>query len=130
MVIGNLFIAAAIGAKRFTEWQVYINGYSINVILLAETGFKNLLPFGKFNIILPEWNSRVTCIPGDRFIILPDQQRIDYFTFHISKIEVVERPYYDLGYENSGPWSGERLTCGEFLLGMCFGTPLINIAGA
>ncbi len=85
MVLGDLFIAAAIGTQRFAKRQMNINTDPIGSILFVELVCKLLFPSFNADLVLPEWNSRVAGIPGQRLIVLSYQDRVDTFNFHNCK---------------------------------------------
>jgi hypothetical protein len=73
MIGGDLFIAAAISAKRFAKWQVNIDADTLGCIMFTELVCKLLLPSFTVQVIAPERNSRVARIPGHRLVIFSDE---------------------------------------------------------
>ena len=69
MIGGNLFIAAAIGAERFTERQVDLQADAVHMVLLPEFNPEIFLPTLPVQRLVPVRNGRITGVPRDRQIV-------------------------------------------------------------
>ena len=88
MIGCNSFIAAAISAKRFAKRKVNVQADTIDMVLLAELWRENRFPLLHINCFIPKRHSRITGISWNRLVVFAYQQRINYFTFHLSKIKM------------------------------------------
>jgi hypothetical protein len=70
MISRYLFITTAISTKRFAEWKMNINAYTICCIVSRKLRSKLPLPFFSINLIIPEWHRGVTGIPRYRLVVL------------------------------------------------------------
>jgi hypothetical protein len=88
MVGGYLFVATAIGTKRFAKRQVNLQADAIGVVLFMKPSSKCLFPGIDCQGFVPGGHCRITGIPGNRLIVFPDQQGVDRQTLHhLSKLE-------------------------------------------
>jgi hypothetical protein len=85
MVGGDLLITAAVGAKRFAKWKMYIETDPPYMIFIGKLFRKQAHPFAGLQVVFPIRHGGITGIPGKGLVVFSDQQGIDDF-FHPAKL--------------------------------------------
>lgn len=73
MVGGDFFVAAAVGAKRLAERQVYIEADAVDVVLLRKFLHKQVLPGAGGQALVPKRNGRIAGITGQGPVVFAHQ---------------------------------------------------------
>ena len=95
MIRGDLFIAPAIRAKRFTKRKVHINADAAFRIVYIELFLELILPPLRIGIVIPKWYRRVTGIPWHRLVVFSNKQGINCRLSMQANLKLLPHPKHD-----------------------------------
>jgi hypothetical protein len=95
MIGGDLFVTAAISAKRFAEREVYVKADPIHMVLLVEAFYKSSFPRVFIQPCFPMRHGGITGVSRHWLVILQQQRGIRRIIVHSTKLLSPDADRYD-----------------------------------